>query len=407
LKENHEIDVISRRSGFELIFKSQSRLSKLDDMGQQSSISPQRSGSLSDIGYHQVTSGVRVSPSFSDPKLKAASCSARWSRYLPEALENPCPRTGHFYAYSKERNIIAVGCGANCKTVPLADFWVLDLRRLAWRQVTPLGDQLSPRTGARAVIADDKLYIFGGVADPVFYNDVFVIDLESRVCQKLETTGDVPSPRNTPVFCHHNGQLIVWGGYDGHWPSDLHVLDLRTLVWSVYKQSIPGKTGTTYAVIGDRLYCYASQFVGGIVVIDLTAKTVSQVQTSGIEPPEGVVSSGMVAIEDRLLLVGGKTEGDFSLVYACDIRQMIWYIFDILPDCRSVTVADGQMSPNGSFMIPRLASMGIIYDERKRRVVSFLGRPMDDPTPIHLIHVENANAVIHLQQDLIDALKQY
>jgi hypothetical protein len=247
------------------------------------------------------------------------------------------------------------------------------------------------------------LYIFGGVFESLFYNDVFVVDLESRACRKLATTGDAPSARNTPNLGFWNGELIVWGGYDGHWPSSLHSLNLETMVWTSHEQSIPGKTGTTYAVIGNLLYCYASQASGGLVVVDMAGKSVRQAQTSGVEPPEGVVSSGMVAVEDRLFLVGGKGEGDFSLVYGCDVRQLVWSVFDIVPDFHTVAIADGRISPDGFFQIPRLASMGIVYDQKGRRIVSFLGRPMDSPTAIHVFHMEDALAIIHLQSDMVDA----
>jgi hypothetical protein len=323
---------------------------------------------------------------------------------LSKSVHYPCARTGHFYAYCRERHIIAVGCGADSDGVPLADFWVLDLNGLIWTSITPTGDSISPRTGARAVIANDKLYIFGGVADPVFYNDLFVIDMESRNCSKLNTTGAAPSPRNTPIVAYHHAHLIVWGGYDGRWPSSLHALNLETLDWTLHEQSIPGMNGTTYAVIGSFLYSYASQSVGGIVVIDLENRCVSQVQTSGTEPPEGVVSSGMVAVEDKLFLFGGKTEAEFSPLYTCDLRQMVWQVFDVCADGRSVTLQDGQKLPNGMFHIPRLASMGAVYDQEKRRVVSFLGRPMDNPTPIHVFQMGKALAVWHLQSDLLAAL---
>jgi hypothetical protein len=373
-------------------------------MGSAQSTSVHRRSSSTDLGYHAVKSSMRMSSSFSDLRSPITGCSASWSRILPNSVRSPCARTGHFYAYSKERHIIAVGCGANSESAPLADFWVLDLASLAWSSITPTGDSISARTGARAVIANDKLYIFGGVADPVFYNDLFVIDMESRNCTKLATTGEIPSPRNTPIVACHGGYLIVWGGYDGRWPSTLHALNLDTLVWTAHEQSVPGKTGTTYAVIGNLLYCYASQEVGGLVVIDLENRVVSQVQTSGVEPPEGVVSSGMVAVEDRLILFGGKTEADFSPVYACDLSQSLWYVFDVYPDGWSVTPMEGRKMQNGAFQMPRIASMGAVYDQRERRVVSFLGRPMESPTPIHTFQMGKAIAVWHLQRDLLDVL---
>ena len=353
----------------------------------------------------QSSSPKRVISNASVSGLVTPPFSATWSRYFPSTREYPKPRTGHFFSVHDGLNVAIIGCGADEQVQTLNDFWVLNLSSFEWQQVYITGDAISPRTGCRSVILDDALYVFGGYSEPTFYNDVFKIDLHTKVCERLATTGDAPSPRNTPVVCGSGRRLFVWGGYDGGWPSDLFCLDLDTCVWSRHKQTVQGRTGTTYAVIKDKAYLYASQAAGGITVIDMETCVVSQVETTGSEPKEDVVSAGMAAVDHYLFLIGGKAPSGYTLIYTCDVYKMQWFVFYAQPDMVTVNSLDGRTDGDGNFLVPRLASMGLVYSKKLRRIVSLLGRPMVDPTPVHVFEVGKAYSVIHMQHDMEEMLR--
>jgi hypothetical protein len=197
----------------------------------------------------------------------------------------------------------------------------------------------------------------------------------------------------------------LWGGYNGSWPSELSSLDVERLEWQVFPQSVAGRTGTTYASLGQYGFCYAHQSLGGIIVIEFEHNSVRQVETSGVEPSAAILNAGLVATNKRLFLVGGKAENEFSLLYACDLRAMRWFVCTVMPDGVTVKKEDGQVDHSGLFQVPRVASVGMAYDERRRRIVTFLGRPLVDPTPVNVFDISLPLGVMNLQDDVRETLK--
>lgn len=80
------------------------------------------------------------------------------------------------------------------------------------------------------------MYIFGGRSGYFSYsNDLYKIDTNTGVFSKLDTTGDVPSPRQNhiAIAINNNTQLFVHGGSDGsNRFSDTFLLNLDTLTWT-------------------------------------------------------------------------------------------------------------------------------------------------------------------------------
>ena len=47
-----------------------------------------------------------------------------------------------------------------------------------------------------ATVIDDQIVIFGGWDAPVCYNDAYVLDLMTMDFERLQLTGEPPSPRS-------------------------------------------------------------------------------------------------------------------------------------------------------------------------------------------------------------------
>jgi hypothetical protein len=284
---------------------------------------------------------------------------------------------------------------------------MLDLGGLEWRPFPIVGTEISPRTGSRAFVFGKILWIFGGVADGTFYDDLFAVDLNSRECKRIETGGSRPSARTSPVFLGYQGRLFLWGGYDGKWPNELYELDLKSFEWKVYAQTVAGRTGTTYTSVSHYGVCYAHRAMGGLIIIDFETKQVVQLLTQGTEPDEHVVNAGMVAVGRRLFLIGGKGTSEYSLMYTCDLRRFplpTWSVLTLQPDNDTVRALDGSVDAQGLFQSQRLSSMGVVFDDKGRRIVTLLGRPMLDPTPIHVFSIGSSLGVVNLQNDLLNSL---
>jgi hypothetical protein len=92
-------------------------------------------------------------------------------------------------------------------------------------------------------------------------------------------------------------------------------------------------------------------------------------------------------------------------MYACDVTRMWWFVFHIMPDGETVSLADGSVSQLGLFMLPRIHSCAICYAEEKRQIVAFLGYPEKDPPPLFVVSCGEALGVINLRDDMLSALK--
>ncbi len=65
-----------------------------------------------------------------------------------------------------------------------------------WEKVESKGQIYSPRTGHAVCVSSDKLYLFGGADALSRCNDIFEYDFMTRVWRPLETKGDKPIERS-------------------------------------------------------------------------------------------------------------------------------------------------------------------------------------------------------------------
>ncbi|KAI8824550.1 uncharacterized protein EV422DRAFT_492944 [Fimicolochytrium jonesii] len=70
----------------------------------------------------------------------------------------------------------------------------------------------APRLGHTFTAVGTKIYLFGGMAGDVTFDDVWVFDTVSREWKCLEGTGDVPSPRSGHSATVNRDKIYVYGG---------------------------------------------------------------------------------------------------------------------------------------------------------------------------------------------------
>uniref|UniRef100_A0A8V5GDQ9 Rab9 effector protein with kelch motifs n=1 Tax=Melopsittacus undulatus TaxID=13146 RepID=A0A8V5GDQ9_MELUD len=112
--------------------------------------------------------------------------------------EQPLPRTFHTSSAAIEKCLYVFG-GGEKGAEPVRDqrLHVFDTATLTWSQPDTHGEPPSPRHGHVVVAVGTKLFIHGGLAGDVFYNDLFCIDT-SEYGQRYQS--DAAS-----------GQVWVWG----------------------------------------------------------------------------------------------------------------------------------------------------------------------------------------------------
>ncbi|KAJ7285371.1 hypothetical protein O6H91_05G044500 [Diphasiastrum complanatum] len=103
--------------------------------------------------------------------------------------------------------------GGDCGDRYLGELDILDLQTLTWTKLGMAGGtQPGVRAGHAAVTVGNKMYIFGGVGDRAYYNDVWMLDINSRVWTVLDVVGPQPQGRFSHVAVLAENDIAVYGG---------------------------------------------------------------------------------------------------------------------------------------------------------------------------------------------------
>lgn len=196
------------------------------------------------------------------------------------------------------------------------------------------GREPQPLVGASTTILGDTLYVFGGRAiskqTPVLTNDLYALDLKTRVWTKIQATGDIPAPR---YFHSTNAlgetKLVCFGGMappqnpsspgrqSARTPmtevimmNDIHIFDIETNIWTY----IPCE----YRPEGRYAHC-------------ATVLPSWGVYTSGMPPNRSDAAENGELAEDgeggaELVIVGGQNTSDTYIeeVNVFNFRSLTW-----------------------------------------------------------------------------------
>lgn len=326
-----------------------------------------------------------------------------WSIQMSDSL-GPSPRTGHYWVYDDASHTAYVGNGLDASGNALFDLWALDTHTFRWRNIPLKGVPLCGRSGTRCALIGTHLLCFGGYAEPNYLGDLHTIDVVTGEVKLVETSGPQPSERSTPIVAIYGNKFFLWGGFNGEWPNELSILDFSNMTWTRIPQEVAGRTAVPSVIIGNTLLSYGGAKSGGMLLCNLDTGAMTVKQTIGAEPVSSVMCAGMVSVGKYVFFFGGKGTTNWTLMYACDTVRMWWFVFHIMPDGETVSVADGSISDLGLFMLPRIHSFGVCYVKEKRQIVAFLGHPEKDPPPLFVVSIGEAMGVINLRDDMIDVL---
>ncbi|NXS74939.1 RABEK protein, partial [Pandion haliaetus] len=125
----------------------------------------------------------------------------------------PLPRTFHTSSAAVGDRLYVFG-GGDKGAEPVKDqqLHVFDTATLTWSQPDTHGDPPSPRHGHAVVAVGTKLFIHGGLAGDIFYNDLFCIDINDMRWVKIPATGDVPGGRASHSSAVFKDHVYVFGG---------------------------------------------------------------------------------------------------------------------------------------------------------------------------------------------------
>ena len=156
-----------------------------------------------------------------------------------------------------------------------------------WQQVSVTGGP-SPREGHCSFVFGSRIFIFGGSVESelaessvVQANDLWCYDSTVGQWAPLATSGDVPSPRTGACAAVIGSRAFVFGGlalsHECPWLSELHCLDLNTLVWTDLRAA-PGRSPSprdkaACVTLGNRMVVFGGFGPSGTPVPGATEAT--------------------------------------------------------------------------------------------------------------------------------------
>lgn len=183
------------------------------------------SSNLSDLFIYRKNQWISFSIS---------SFDQRYSGKLPFVNK---PRWGHSACDVEKKFVFFFGgWDSDCQ---YNDIWLLDTQEHSFISLEATGEIPSPRAcHSCSVIYDlQSLFIFGGSCcvngKYEFYNDLYQFNTLNHSWKKIQTFGDIPSPRSQhSSILVDSKHLLIIGGYCGNKVlNDVYLLDFTTFYW--------------------------------------------------------------------------------------------------------------------------------------------------------------------------------
>lgn len=181
--------------------------------------------------------------------------SFAWSR-IALVEDQPEERAGHAAAKIQDRAFIFGG--SSPANAFMKDLWSFNFSSVDWNSGRvigqgwtshPLRGQVPAGRKAHTMVSfEGKLYIFGGITEQGYVNDLYLINTADFKCYKVNAKGNAPSPRAYhAATVMDNGFMVLFGGLESIWDGkteklnilgDFYLLNLHEMRWTM--QSLQG-----------------------------------------------------------------------------------------------------------------------------------------------------------------------
>jgi len=209
------------------------------------------------------------------------------------------------------------------------DMYVFNFTTKTWRVVdNATGSPPTPRDRHSSVVYRNSLYIFGGFDGHARTNDLYRFDIEtSNWTQILPSTleSTIPTPRHSHSAVVYNDSMIVYGGYDGGYRSDLHKYSFASNTWTRFDpsgRSPRPRYRATCVVHRDQCYLHGghdgTRHLMDTHVYDFLKNSWKQLEAKGT-PPVHRDSHVSVIYADSMIVFGGATGGTAM----CDMHELV------------------------------------------------------------------------------------
>eukprot|EP00929_Paragymnodinium_shiwhaense_P056489 TRINITY_DN28267_c0_g1_i2.p1 TRINITY_DN28267_c0_g1~~TRINITY_DN28267_c0_g1_i2.p1 ORF type:complete len:833 (+),score=147.44 TRINITY_DN28267_c0_g1_i2:170-2668(+) len=279
-----------------------------------------------------------------------------------EAVQYPCwefldcdgqvpqSRSGHTCALFRNRFLYIFGGfdGSNC----FDDLYVLDLDTRHWRKIEAGGDRPSGRASHSAVTDElaGVMFIFGGSGSHFGYTnkrDLCEFCFETETWRLLSNpVEDTPSARYGQSMVAYKDGLYVWGGTHGtNYPTDMHRFDLCSKQWEhvLTAGELPcGRYRHQAMVKDDLMYIVGGSGInryGDVFTFHFGTNVWRKLACTGTDLSDGRYAHSAVLRDGYIYLYGGNDGIRHDDLQQLDLETRIW----------SRVVVHGQCPPGRDF----------------------------------------------------------
>eukprot|EP00928_Gymnodinium_smaydae_P016522 TRINITY_DN16210_c0_g2_i1.p1 TRINITY_DN16210_c0_g2~~TRINITY_DN16210_c0_g2_i1.p1 ORF type:complete len:933 (+),score=181.92 TRINITY_DN16210_c0_g2_i1:190-2799(+) len=244
-------------------------------------------------------------------------------------------RSGHTCALYRNRYLYIFGGfdGSNC----FDDLYVLDLETKVWRKIEAGGERPSGRASHSAV-ADDLagvMYIFGGSGSHFGYTnkrDLCEFCFETETWRLLSNPmEDTPSARYGQSMVAYREGLYVWGGTHGtNYPTDMHRFDLCSKQWELVATmgDLPcGRYRHQAMVKDDLMYIVGGSGInryGDVFTFHFTTNVWRKLVCTGTDLSDGRYAHSAVLRDGFIYLYGGNDGVRHDDLQQLDLQTRVW-----------------------------------------------------------------------------------
>ena len=324
---------------------------------------------------------------------------SKWTKRTTQ--KHPETREQMVQVYSNQNEMLYICFGEKLGTEQLSDFWSYNMKTNQWRMLN--SKVATPRSRCSSVYGNDIIYVFGGLQNKKYLDELLAIDPQTGNAVSIQTTGDKPCPRANASIGFYDNKLYVWGGNDGYVvESSIHILDLSTKVWRSVPCNIPSRFNASCVCVERYIFIFGSDRNDGLLRMNMVDEKMYLLSVTGLHPPNKVTCPAMVRVGGYLFVFGGTCDTLYTLVYGFNILRNRWFIFHIRPDDETTTRDDGEMRVNQCFAVPRESGMAVGFQISTRSILYTLGSGMKQDAPVCGFDIGEALAVLNHGDDMLD-----
>ncbi|KAH9575737.1 hypothetical protein CY35_01G126600 [Sphagnum magellanicum] len=276
-----------------------------------------------------------------------------WTVVHPHG-KKPEPRSYHAATIVGRKMLVT---GGNTASGSTNDVQILHLGKMMWSGIVEAGPSTPTQGGMPKSVRRQRLpackghsmiswgktvLLVAGDMDPIGdQTEVWSFDLQTRLWTKIAAKGEIPAARSGQSVTRAGSILIMFGGEDskGHKMNDLHILDLKSLMWLPLHTTGTGpspRSKHVAAMYDDRFLLIfggvsKSKPLNDIYALDFETMEWSRLKNKGASPSPRAGHAG-VLVGDKWYIVGGESRG-FGVLdsLVLDIAKMTWSIAAIAP----------------------------------------------------------------------------